>query len=137
MRIVRVERVKADELGIVYKCGLFESIKEVFNYVDKQFKGFPPYLGCKLTVDKEIEATFKLLNVDYLKEEHKPAWKRTPKFVRWLKENNISYNEFAKLVGVHKTTVCRWANKQTTPNADYRKKITEVMKNYKGDKNAK
>lgn len=131
MRIVRVERVKADELGIVYKAGFFDNNKEIFEHVDKQFKEFPPYMGCKITVDNEVEATFKLLNVDYLKEEHKPAWKRTPKFVRWLKENNISYGEFAKLVGVHKTTVCRWANKQTTPNADYRKKITEIMKNYK------
>lgn len=131
MRIVRVERVKDDELGIVYKAGFFDNNKEIFEHVDKQFKGFPPFMGCKITVDNEVEATFKLLNVDYLKEEHKPAWKRTPKFVRWLKENNISYGEFAKLVGVHKITVCRWANKQTTPNADYRKKITEIMKNYK------
>lgn len=131
MRIVRVERVKDDELGIVYKAGFFDNNKEIFEHVAKQFKGFPPYMGCKITVDNEVEATFKLLNVDYLKEEHKPAWKRTPKFVRWLKENNISYGEFAKLVGVHKTTVCRWANKQTTANADYRKKITEIMKNYK------
>ena len=61
MRIVRVERVKADELGIIYKCGFFESKKEVMDYVDKQFKGFPPYLGCKITLDDEIEATFKLL----------------------------------------------------------------------------
>lgn len=132
MRIVRVERVKADELGIIYKTGFFGSKKEVIDYVDKQFKGFSPYLGCKITPDDEVEATFKLLNVDYMKLEKKPAWKRTPKFVRWLKENKVSYSEFAKLVGVHKTTVCRWVNKQTTPNADYRRKITEVMKNYKG-----
>lgn len=131
MRIVRVERVKADELGVVYKSGFFDSNKEIIQQIEKQFKGFPPYIGCNITVDNEVEAIFKLLNPQVIADEKKPAWKRTPKFVRWLKENNISYNEFAKLVGVHKTTVCRWANKQTTPNADYRRKITEVMKNYK------
>lgn len=134
MKIVRIERITADELGVIYKAGFFESKKEVIDYVEKQFKGFPPYMGCKINPDDEVEASFKLLNKQIIGEEHKPAWKRTPKFVRWLKENKVSYGEFAKLVGVHKTTVCRWANKQTTPNADYRRKITEVIKNYKGGK---
>ena len=128
MKIIGLERRKADELGVICKSGFFESLGEVKYAVEKQFKGFPPYLGCEV-VDGLVIASFKLWNEPFRKSEEITN-RRTPKFVKWLKDNNLSYSDFGKMVGVHKTTVCRWANCKTVPNEDYKKKIRKAIKDY-------